>query len=47
MRTSPATPRHRLVPAAYEQQPDGSWAEIDLSGQQGLALVYSPTTPGD
>ncbi|MDQ2880749.1 MAG: hypothetical protein M3Y48_05665 [Actinomycetota bacterium] len=39
-----ATPRHRLVPIAFEQQPDGSWAEIDLSGQQGLALVYSPTT---
>lgn len=39
-----ATPRHRLVPTAYQQQPDGSWTEVDISGQPGLALVYSPTT---
>jgi protein-L-isoaspartate(D-aspartate) O-methyltransferase len=39
-----ATPRHRLVPTAYQQQPDGSWAQIDTTGAEGLALVYSPTT---
>ncbi|MGQ0717016.1 MAG: methyltransferase domain-containing protein [Pseudonocardiales bacterium] len=38
-----ATPRQVLVPTAYQQQPDGSWDEIDTSGQ-GLGLVYSPTT---
>jgi protein-L-isoaspartate(D-aspartate) O-methyltransferase len=39
-----ATPRHRLVPTAYQQQPDGSWAQIDTTNEEGLALVYSPTT---
>ncbi len=38
-----ATPRHRLVPTAYQQQPDGSWTEIDTTGP-GLAMAYSPTT---
>jgi protein-L-isoaspartate(D-aspartate) O-methyltransferase len=38
-----ATPRHRLVPTTYQQQPDGSWAQIDTHGH-GLALAYSPTT---
>jgi protein-L-isoaspartate(D-aspartate) O-methyltransferase len=39
-----ATPRHWLVPTAYQQQPDGSWAQIDTTNEEGLALVYSPTT---
>jgi protein-L-isoaspartate(D-aspartate) O-methyltransferase len=39
-----ATPRHELVPTTYQQQPDGSWAEIDTRSAEGLALVYSPTT---
>lgn len=38
-----ATPRHLLVPTAYQQQHDGAWDEIDTSGL-GLGLVYSPTT---
>jgi protein-L-isoaspartate O-methyltransferase len=39
-----ATPRHRLVPTAYQQQRDGSWTEIDTTSGEGLALAYSPTT---
>ncbi|MFY9808796.1 MAG: methyltransferase domain-containing protein [Pseudonocardiaceae bacterium] len=39
-----ATPRHRLVPTAYQQEPDGSWTQIDTTGAEGLALAYSPTT---
>lgn len=39
-----ATPRHELVPAAYQQQPDGSWTAIDTCSADGLALVYSPAT---
>jgi protein-L-isoaspartate O-methyltransferase len=39
-----ATPRHRLVPIAYQQEPDGSWSQIDTTGAEGLALVYSLTT---
>lgn len=38
-----ATPRHLLVPAAFQQQADGSWQEIDTSGS-GLELVYSAAT---
>ncbi|MDQ2707566.1 MAG: methyltransferase domain-containing protein [Actinomycetota bacterium] len=38
-----ATPRHLLVPVAYQQQADGSWAEFDTGGQD-LELAYSPTT---
>lgn len=38
-----ATPRHLLVPNAYQQRSDGGWAEIDTSGH-GLELVYSATT---
>lgn len=36
-------PRHLLVPTAYQQQPDGTWAEIDTRGP-GLPLAYSSTT---
>jgi protein-L-isoaspartate O-methyltransferase len=39
-----ATPRHELVPTAYQQQHDGSWTGIDTTSADGLALVYSPTT---
>ncbi|MBV9728381.1 MAG: protein-L-isoaspartate carboxylmethyltransferase [Pseudonocardiales bacterium] len=38
-----ATPRHLLVPTAYQQQHDGSWAEIGTDGP-GVELVYSPAT---
>ena len=34
-----ATPRHLLVPTAYEQGADGGWSEVDASG-----LAYSTTT---
>lgn len=39
-----ATPRHLLVPRAYQQQPDGSWTEVDTSSEAGLELAYSTTT---
>jgi len=35
-----AIPRHVLVPKAYQQQPDGTWSQID----EHLELTYSPTT---
>jgi protein-L-isoaspartate(D-aspartate) O-methyltransferase len=38
-----ATPRHRLVPTAYQQQHDGSWTELDTSAPD-LGLAYSLTT---
>ncbi|MGH3826662.1 MAG: methyltransferase domain-containing protein, partial [Pseudonocardiaceae bacterium] len=38
-----ATPRHLLVPTAYQQQHDGSWEQIDTAGP-GLELAYSLTT---
>ncbi|MGH3932428.1 MAG: methyltransferase domain-containing protein [Pseudonocardiaceae bacterium] len=38
-----ATPRHLLVPTAYHQQADGSWARINTGGQD-VGLAYSPTT---
>jgi protein-L-isoaspartate O-methyltransferase len=38
-----AIPRHLLVPTTYQQQPDGSWDQIDTHGP-GLGLVYSLTT---
>jgi protein-L-isoaspartate O-methyltransferase len=34
-----ATPRHLLVPTAYQQQPDGTWAQVDTS-----ELAYTATT---
>ncbi|MFI9811502.1 methyltransferase domain-containing protein [Saccharothrix variisporea] len=38
-----ATPRHQLVPTAYRQQPDGTWAALDTAGAD-LNLAYSTTT---
>lgn len=38
-----ATPRHLLVPTAFQQQSDGSWDEMDTNGP-GLALTYSTAT---
>jgi hypothetical protein len=38
-----ATPRHLLVPTAYQQQCDGAWDKIDTTGP-GLGLAYSLTT---
>jgi len=40
---SAATPRHLLVPTAYQQQHEGSWDKIDTTGL-GLGLAYSHTT---
>lgn len=39
-----ATPRHVLVPQAYEQDSTGQWHTIDTASPAGLARTYSPTT---
>ncbi|MCP2167055.1 methyltransferase domain-containing protein [Goodfellowiella coeruleoviolacea] len=41
-----ATPRHEFVPAYYEQNPDGTWREInaDLDRDTWLTAVYSDET---
>lgn len=38
------TPRHLLVPEAYEQDSAGGWIPIDMASERGLDLAYSPTT---
>ncbi|MDQ3760731.1 MAG: hypothetical protein M3460_03270 [Actinomycetota bacterium] len=40
------TPAIGWCPPPTQQQPDGSWAAIDTTNGEGLALVYSPTTLG-
>ena len=39
-----ATPRHVLVPVAYEQRSNGEWCQFDVTSPSGLDRVYSTTT---
>ena len=39
-----ATPRHVLVPVAYEQRSNGEWCQSDVTSPSGLDRVYSTTT---